>query len=79
MYDLIIIILRRNNEIHWQNISKGLNLTYGYQWAAGCDFPGNDFRNETTKIPLTNNCEYKCLVNTGCTHFSWNWNVRLNF
>lgn len=65
------------DEIHWQNISKGLNLTYGYQWAAGCDFPGNDLKNLTTRIPLTNACEYYCLVNTGCTHFSWNWNVRL--
>lgn len=65
----------QKNEIHWQNISKGMNLTYGFQWAPGCDFPGNDLRNETTRIPLTNNCEYKCLVTPECTHFSWNFNT----
>lgn len=41
-------------------------------WAPGCDFPGSDFRYELTKIPVNNQCEFKCIKNLECTHFLWN-------
>ena len=53
-----------SNQIHWQKNGW-------WDWATGCDFPGNDLRNETTRVPVTNSCEFKCSVTPECTHFIW--------
>ena len=43
----------------------------GTKWASGCEFRLNNYRNETTRNMVTNQCIYKCTVNAECTHFTW--------
>lgn len=66
---LLIIIYKivspPSNSIMWEN------LLYNITWAPGCNFLGNDFKNEPTRMPVTNQCQYKCQNNIGCTHFVW--------
>lgn len=57
-----------SNQLSWQFLTYGINIT----WAPGCDFPGNDLKYELTKIPVNNQCEYKCGKTSGCTHYTWN-------
>ena len=61
--------------IRWEKLVRGgtpLNMTFmGFTWAPGCEFRGNYFRNETTRVLVTNQCIYKCSVNPECTHFTW--------
>ncbi|CAG0899079.1 unnamed protein product [Cyprideis torosa] len=38
-------------------------------WALGCDFPGNDFKN--LQIP-GEQCGQACVDDARCTHFTWN-------
>ena len=40
-------------------------------WAPACNFPGNDIRNFTTVMPVTNKCQWWCQNTKGCTNFVW--------
>ena len=45
------------------------NLPYNITWAPKCKFLGNDIRNFTTRMPVTNQCIWNCQNNAACTHF----------
>jgi hypothetical protein len=47
------------NQINWQG-----------NWAFGCDFYNHDLT--SVRIPAYE-CGPRCLLTTGCTHFSWTW------
>jgi len=54
---LAIAISSAHSAIVWQG-----------NWALGCDFRGNDLKDELT---FGENCGTRCSQTTGCTHFTW--------
>ena len=47
--------------ISWNNGDDG-------PWASGCDFNGNDLKNERSR---GEECSGKCRQTSGCTHYTW--------
>ena len=57
-----------DNDINHDSVGISWNNGDDGPWASGCDFNGNDLKNERSR---GEECSGKCRQTSGCTHYTW--------